>query len=95
MRASSAPHAASSSNGAILYATFRGLDLYLRDQLTVPRLPAIPIVLMGVVAPWSVGILLRISGSPGRQQATEGYWLNGGADLPACCGNTPRGAWLT
>ena len=41
---------------SILYATFRGLDLYLRDHLTVPRLPAILIVLIGVVAPWSVGI---------------------------------------
>ena len=40
---------------AILYGTFRGLDLYLRDHLTVPRLAAILIVLMGVVAPWCVG----------------------------------------
>lgn len=41
---------------AILYATFRGLDLYLRDHLRVSRLPAILIILMGVVAPWCVGI---------------------------------------
>jgi hypothetical protein len=41
---------------AILYATFRGLDLYLRDHLTVPRLPAILIIVIGVVAPWCVGI---------------------------------------
>jgi hypothetical protein len=41
---------------AVLYATFRGLDLYLQGHLTVPRLPAILIVLMGVVAPWCVGI---------------------------------------
>ncbi|MGH9528422.1 MAG: hypothetical protein ACRD2S_00715 [Terriglobales bacterium] len=41
---------------AILYATFRGLDLYLRDHLTVPRLPAILIIVMGVVAPWCMGI---------------------------------------
>jgi len=41
---------------AILYETFRGLDLYLRDHLTIPRLPAILIVLIGVVAPWSVGV---------------------------------------
>src|SRR5215469_15491645 len=41
---------------AVLYATFRGLDLYLRDHLTVPRLPAILVVFMGVVAPWCVGI---------------------------------------
>ena len=40
----------------ILYATFRGLDLYLRDHLTVPRLLAILIIMMGVVAPWCVGI---------------------------------------
>ena len=41
---------------AILYATFRGLELYLRDHLTVPRLPAILVIVMGVVAPWCVGI---------------------------------------
>jgi hypothetical protein len=41
---------------AILYATFRGLELYLRGHLTVPRLPAILIIVMGVVAPWCVGI---------------------------------------
>jgi hypothetical protein len=41
---------------AILYATFKGLDLYLRDHLEVPRLPAILIIAMGVVAPWCVGI---------------------------------------
>jgi hypothetical protein len=41
---------------AILYATLRGLDLYLRDHLTVPRLPAILIIVIGVVAPWCVGI---------------------------------------
>jgi uncharacterized membrane protein len=41
---------------AILYATVKGLDLYLRDHPQVPRLPAILIIVMGVVAPWSVGI---------------------------------------
>ena len=41
---------------AILYATFKGLDLYLSDHLQVPRLPAILIIAMGVVAPWCVGI---------------------------------------
>lgn len=41
---------------AILYAIFKGLDLYLRDHLQVPRLPAILIIVMGVVAPWSAGI---------------------------------------
>jgi hypothetical protein len=41
---------------AILYATIRGLELYLRDHLTVPRLPAILVIVMGVVAPWCVGI---------------------------------------
>ena len=41
---------------AILYATFKGLDLYLRDHLEVPRLPAILIIVMGVVAPWCAGI---------------------------------------
>jgi hypothetical protein len=41
---------------AILYATFKGLDLYLRDHLQVRRLPAIFIIAMGVVAPWCVGI---------------------------------------
>jgi membrane protein CcdC involved in cytochrome C biogenesis len=41
---------------AILYATFKGLDLYLRDHLQVRRLPAILIIAMGMVAPWCVGI---------------------------------------
>ena len=41
---------------AILYATFRGLDLYLRDHLVVSRPAAISIILVGVVAPWCVGI---------------------------------------
>jgi hypothetical protein len=41
---------------AVLYATFKGLDLYLRDHLTVPRLPAILVIVMGVVAPWCIGI---------------------------------------
>lgn len=41
---------------AILYATFKGLDLYLRDHFQVPRLPAILIIVMGIGAPWSVGI---------------------------------------
>ena len=41
---------------AILYATFKGLDLYLRSHLQVPRLPAILVIAIGVVAPWCVGI---------------------------------------
>lgn len=41
---------------AILYATFKGLDLYLRDHLQVPRLPAILIIVMGVLTPWCAGI---------------------------------------
>lgn len=41
---------------AILYATFRGLDLYLRDHLAVSSPTAISIILVGVVAPWCVGI---------------------------------------
>ena len=41
---------------AILYATFRGLDLYLRDHLAVSRPTAISVILVGVVAPWFVGI---------------------------------------
>ena len=51
---------------AILYATFKGLDLYLRDHLTVPRLAAIFIILMGVVVPWCVGIIPPI-GLPVQQ----------------------------
>jgi hypothetical protein len=49
---------------AILYATFRGLDLYLRDHLTVPRLPAILIIVIGVVAPWCVGIYSAYRAAP-------------------------------
>jgi len=41
---------------AILCATFKGLDLYLRDHLTVPRVAAILIIVIGMVAPWCVGI---------------------------------------
>lgn len=41
---------------ALLYATFRGVDLYLRNHLTIPRLPAILVLAVGVVVPWCVGI---------------------------------------
>ena len=41
---------------AIVYATFKGLELYLRDHLTMPRLTAILVIAIGVVAPWCVGI---------------------------------------
>jgi hypothetical protein len=41
---------------AILYATFKGLDLYLREHFQVPTLAAVLIIAVGVVAPWCVGI---------------------------------------
>ena len=41
---------------AILYGTFKSLDLYLRDHLEVPRPLSIWIILIGVIAPWCVGI---------------------------------------
>jgi hypothetical protein len=41
---------------ATLYGTFNGLDLYLRDHLAVPRPLSIWIILIGVIAPWCVGI---------------------------------------
>ena len=40
---------------AILYAAFKGLDLYLRDHLRVPSPAAIFIILMGVCL-WCLGI---------------------------------------
>jgi hypothetical protein len=40
----------------ILYGTLKGLDLYLRDHLAVPRPLSIWIILIGVIAPWCVGI---------------------------------------
>src|SRR6476646_6265930 len=40
----------------ILFGTFEGLALYLRNHLEVPRVPAILIVVIGVVAPWCIGI---------------------------------------
>jgi len=40
----------------ILYGTFKGLDLYLRDHLAVPRPLSIWIILIGVIAPWCAGI---------------------------------------
>ena len=41
---------------AILYGTFKGLDLYLRDHLTAPRPLAFVIIVFGVIAPWCAGI---------------------------------------
>ena len=41
---------------AILYGTFKGLDLYLRDHLTAPRPLAFLIIVFGVITPWCVGI---------------------------------------
>jgi hypothetical protein len=41
---------------AIVYATFKVLDLYLRDHLQVPRRVAVLIIAVGVVVPWSLGI---------------------------------------
>lgn len=41
---------------AILYATFKGVGLYLRDHLQIPTLPAILIIVTGVVAPWCLGV---------------------------------------
>jgi hypothetical protein len=41
---------------AILYGTFKGLDLSLRDRLAVSSPMSIWIILIGVVAPWCVGI---------------------------------------
>jgi hypothetical protein len=40
----------------ILYGTFKGLDLYLRDHLTAPSPLAFLIIVLGVIAPWCVGI---------------------------------------
>lgn len=39
----------------VLCATFGGLELYLRNHLHVPSLPASLIIMIGVVAPWCVG----------------------------------------
>jgi hypothetical protein len=39
----------------ILYATFKGLDLYMRDHSAPPPRPPV-ILLCGVIAPWCVGI---------------------------------------
>ena len=41
---------------AILCATFKGLDWYLRDDLAVPGPFAFLIILIGVIAPWCVGM---------------------------------------
>ena len=41
---------------AMFYGVFKGLDLYLRDHVAVPRPLSIWIVLIGVIAPWCVGI---------------------------------------
>ena len=39
----------------IPYATFRGLDLYMRDHFAPPQRPLV-ILICGVIAPWCVGI---------------------------------------
>ena len=41
---------------AILYGTFKGVDLYLRDHLAAPRPLAFLIIVFGVIPPWCVGI---------------------------------------
>lgn len=41
---------------AILYATFKSLSWYLRDHLAIPGPFAFLIILIGVIAPWCVGI---------------------------------------
>jgi hypothetical protein len=41
---------------AILYGTFKGVDLYLRDHLAAPKPLAFFIIAFGVIAPWCVGI---------------------------------------
>lgn len=41
---------------AILYGTFKGVDLYLRDHLAAPKPQAFLIIVFGVIAPWCVGI---------------------------------------
>jgi hypothetical protein len=40
----------------IFYATFKGLEVYLRDHLAMPRPVAFLIIVFGVIAPWCVGI---------------------------------------
>ena len=39
----------------IPYATFKGLDLYMRDHFAPPPRPVV-ILICGVIAPWCVGI---------------------------------------
>ncbi len=41
---------------AILYRTFKGVDLYLRDHLAAPRPLPFLIIVFGVIPPWCVGI---------------------------------------
>lgn len=41
---------------AISYGIFRGLDLYLRDHLAVRSPLSTGIILIGLIAPWGVGI---------------------------------------
>jgi len=41
---------------ALLYATFKGVGWYLSDHLQMPRLAAVLVIVVGVIAPWSVGI---------------------------------------
>lgn len=41
---------------AILYGTFKILDVYLRGHLSVPRTSAVLIMVFGVIIPWCVGI---------------------------------------
>jgi hypothetical protein len=41
---------------AILYGTFKGLEVYLRDHLATRRPVAFSMIVYGVIAPWFVGI---------------------------------------
>ncbi len=66
---------------AILYATFRGLELYLRDHLTVPGCRSDPHHCNGRRAPYGMWVstpLIGLLGRASREQLRLAIWLNGG-----------------
>ena len=79
---------------AILYGAFTGPDLYLRNHLAVPRPLSIWIVLIGVIAPWCVGIYFSYRAARAANKALRAI---GSMEVlvPAWTSNTPGSPGLT
>ena len=76
---------------AILYATFKGLDLYLRDHLQMQRLTAMLVIVLGVVAPWCVGIYFGYRTARAANKVLRAIGSMERTDLPDRSGSTRSG----